>query len=638
MKIRNKAIIFTSVLLIGTMSAFQLNAEAAGMKTENRVPVKNGMTQKVYSYKNAITEDVYVESNFDSDKDGKNDRIHATIIRPAETEKGSKVPVIYNISPYNDGLDYPDYHNVDVGLYKGVPFHLPDYYKKYFVSHGYAVVIADSIGSAESKGCPSAGGKYEILGAKSIVDWLNNRTKGYNKNGKEMVANWTTGDVGMIGKSYDGSIANGLATTGVEGLKTIVPISGISNWYDYYRANGAVIAPGGYQGDDADLLAKGVLTRENPEACAPQIEKIEKSIDRETGDYNKFWDERNYLNDADKVQASVFVVHGLNDMNVKPKQFDRWWAKLKKNDVPRKLLLHQGGHIDPKKKKGDEWLTTLNKWFGHWLYEIDNDIMREPKVEIQNRNLLWEQLAEWPRKKAEDKKFYLNSSGKSGKLSLNKVESGSKSSFIDDASKTAKELIKNPSSQSENRLAYRSSKLTEPVSMSGTLHLSITASIDDSAANLSALLVDYGPKKAKIVTRGWMDPQNVHSISKSEKLIPNKKYKFDWNMEPYDYEFSAGHRIGVVIISSDHEYTKRPEPGTKITVFPQKSSVTLPLVGQLSGGNEVDTVGHEDPEKEKMAQEQSSTKILLLILIGIGVVAAGIIFFFVSQRNKRTKK
>ena len=42
----------------------------------------------------------------------------------------------------------------------------------------------------------------------------------------------------MIGKSYDGTLANGVAATGVEGLKTIVPVSAISAWYNYSRTGG----------------------------------------------------------------------------------------------------------------------------------------------------------------------------------------------------------------------------------------------------------------------------------------------------------------------------------------------------------------------------------------------------------------
>ena len=42
----------------------------------------------------------------------------------------------------------------------------------------------------------------------------------------------------MIGKSYDGTLSNGVAATGVEGLKTIVPVSAISAWYNYSRTGG----------------------------------------------------------------------------------------------------------------------------------------------------------------------------------------------------------------------------------------------------------------------------------------------------------------------------------------------------------------------------------------------------------------
>jgi X-Pro dipeptidyl-peptidase len=47
----------------------------------------------------------------------------------------------------------------------------------------------------------------------------------------------------MVGSSYEGTLANQVATTGVEGLRTIIPISAISSWYDYYRANGLVVSP-----------------------------------------------------------------------------------------------------------------------------------------------------------------------------------------------------------------------------------------------------------------------------------------------------------------------------------------------------------------------------------------------------------
>ena len=57
---------------------------------------------------------------------------------------------------------------------------------------------------------------------------------------------------------------------------------------------------------------------------------------------------------------------------------------------------------------------------------------------------------------------------------------------------------------------------------------------------------------------------------------------YRWTLEPKDYVFAAGHRIGVVIFSSDQEYTLLPLPGTRLTVAPASSSVVLPVVGGRS--------------------------------------------------------
>ena len=128
---------------------------------------------------------------------------------------------------------------------------------------GYAVVLGESIGTFNSDGCPDVGGPCETLGTKAVIDWLNGRARGFDAAGNQVTADWTTGAVGMIGVSYNGTLPNQVATTGVEGLETIVPISAISSWYDYYRANGLVVAPhsrrrasatNDFLGEDTDVL------------------------------------------------------------------------------------------------------------------------------------------------------------------------------------------------------------------------------------------------------------------------------------------------------------------------------------------------------------------------------------------------
>jgi X-Pro dipeptidyl-peptidase len=51
-----------------------------------------------------------------------------------------------------------------------------------------------------------------------VVDWLNGRTVARNRSGQRVRAGWSTGKVGMIGTSYNGTLPNAVATTGVEGM------------------------------------------------------------------------------------------------------------------------------------------------------------------------------------------------------------------------------------------------------------------------------------------------------------------------------------------------------------------------------------------------------------------------------------
>jgi hypothetical protein len=56
-------------------------------------------------------------------------------------------------------------------------------------------------------------------------------------------------------------------------------------------------------------------------------------------------------------------------------------------------------------------------------------------------------------------------------------------------------------------------------------------------------------------------------------------YQLNFDMQPKDSVIAAGRRIGLVVMSSDNEYTIRPAPGTQLTLDLAGSSVTLPVVG-----------------------------------------------------------
>ena len=67
----------------------------------------NGMAQVVPAFQDTSTwirQELWVETNFDSDHDGKKDRVHVDVTRPRQTEtEGLKVSILYGSSPYFAG-------------------------------------------------------------------------------------------------------------------------------------------------------------------------------------------------------------------------------------------------------------------------------------------------------------------------------------------------------------------------------------------------------------------------------------------------------------------------------------------------------------------------------------------------------
>jgi X-Pro dipeptidyl-peptidase len=597
--------------------------------------VEDGVTQPQFDAANAIEEVVFVESEVDSDGDGARDRIRIRISRPGETEsQGIKVPVVFEHSPYRGDLGGLPNHPVDVDRMpqedagsddrataarrtatsarakararaRPVP-DLPGSLDNYYVPRGYAVVLGESIGTFNSDGCPDVGASGETLGTKAVIDWLSGRARGWNEAGELVRADWTTGAVGMIGVSYNGTLPNQVATTGVDGLETIVPISAISSWYDYYRANGLVRAPhsetqgvgdNAFQGEDTDVLAAftGGPRMTPTGECADVMAYLNREQDRVTGNFSRFWWERDYLRQVRGVESSVFVVHGLNDWNVMTKAFAEWWYRLDDRRVPRKLWLHNGGHGGESSVSDPAdfalYKRTENRWFDHELFGVQNGIFSEPRASIERENGTYVHEPDWPFPGTRDADLELSAPSPTapGDLSTRSRGRSPDQSFVDRGREldTDDVLIQSPDTAHPNRLVYRSPGLSRDVRISGTPEVSLRMSLDNrTAANLTAVLVDYGPAGSSeaplMVTRGWMDPQNRNSLWRSERVRQGREYRFRWDLQPDDYVFKAGHRIGLVVVSTDFDYTLRPLPGTRLTLDPDDSEVTLPVVGGRS--------------------------------------------------------
>lgn len=585
-----------------------LGATAQGQTT----PIfKDGEAQMVDAFNTPqkwIRHDLFVETEFDSDGDGKLDRMHVAVTRPYQTEtEGLKLPVIYESSPYYAGVA-PDIDGVfwdvkhelgDVGAERVNPEVtrrgerpiISNSQINTWVPRGYIVVHSSSPGTGLSQGSPTVGGDNESLAPKAVINWLNGRAKGYKEpyGNEEVSAYWSTGKVGMTGTSYNGTIPLAAATTGVDGLEVIIPVAPNTSYYHYYRSNGLVRSPGGYLGEDIDVLYDYIHSGDETKRAANNKRvrdtEMKNGMDRKTGDYNDFWASRDYLNDMKPMKAAMLMSHGFNDWNVMPEHSYRIYKKAKAMGLETAIYYHQFGHGGPPP------VSMMNKWFTHYLHGVDNGIENE-----QHKAFIVREgddmknptpYTNYPNPTAENVTFHLTSGApKTGSLVLSKPESQDTETLIDNYSFNGEALAK--AEITKHRLLYVTPKLSKDIHISGVPKITVTLASNKPAANLSVWLVSLPWNEGRrvkttdnIITRGWADPQNYKSLTESKPLKPNKFYEVTFDLQPDDQIIKAGQQIGLMIFSSDKDYTLHPEPGTELTIDLDKTQLILPVVGGL---------------------------------------------------------
>lgn len=581
--------------------------------------IEGGVSAPQFSYADAIRETVWVDTGLDLDADGQRDRVAADIIRPSETDRrGQQVPVIMDASPYYSCCGRGNESEKKTYGKDGRPKGFPLFYDNYFVPRGYATVLVDLAGTNRSRGCVDVGGQSDIQSAKAVVDWLNGNAEGFTttSGGQRVDADWTTGAVGMIGKSYDGTIANGVAATGVEGLRTIVPIAAISSWYDYYRSDGVRFTSGTPTG-----LARTVDEDKRPE-CAPVKRRLTSGAP-DNGDVTPLWTDRDYLPDMSKVRASVFASHGWGDLNVKTIHFGQLWDELERNNVPRKVWLTQAGHVDPFDYRRADWVYTLHRWFDRWLLDVRNGIDREPMASIERAPDTWVDERSWPPRRTVTAGLQPRTGDKPGvgKLGLEPAAAGSTASFTDNPDLTQYDWAKKPNTGSPARTIFNTGPLRKELRISGTSEVTVRATPSSPTAHLTATLVDYGPSRirdylspgegvrtveredcwgqnrpgdnacykktpttvanvdSEIFARGWADLANHRSLSQQRPLTPGKAYDMTFRLSTTDHIVPAGHQLALIIGGTDAEFIPAPKNPPKVRLDLRGTSIRVPVVG-----------------------------------------------------------
>lgn len=624
----------------------------------------NGKPVACFDPTQFIRETVYIETDMDTDNDGHADLVRADITRPADSQQGLQVPAVFTASPYcqgtndewgekithqvnhplttkekNDVAPSEPHFNLNYDRQKitgsssdaSQTFSQQDTYtlNYYLAARGYAIVQSAGIGTKDSDGLQTCGAPEQTDSMKAVVEWLHGDRIAFTDrdSGIQIRADWCNGNVGMTGRSYLGTLATAVATTGVPGLKAIVSEAAISNWYDYYRENGLVMAPGGFQGEDADVLAAETFSRTKRPADYVRIKPtndqylkaLEAAEDRSTGNYNAFWARRNYLPNTDNIKCDVMMVHGLNDWNVKPVNVKNLYDSLQSLPINHKLILHQGQHIYINAFRSLDFSEMVNLWLANELWDVANqanDLLPNVLVQSNDQAETWTPYNNWSGSHSVQLNLTANSlttteaSGQAAAEYNDRQDPDRYQDWCRHPQKWSSALLQDNDHHFSAHFA--SAPLKQDRLLRGTpiLHVAVSCSADHGL--LSARLVDLGDAKrltvspaiinrgglhlayhyghddlrefklqkelshSKVISYGHINLQNRHDASTVDELVPNQPVEVTLPLQPIFHTLKAGHQLLLILFATDYEMTLRGNEDISYTIDPNNSWLSVP--------------------------------------------------------------
>lgn len=615
---------------------------------DNQYHYFNGKSLATFTSHDAIREVVYVESRVDTDKDGLPDLVKVSIIRPRYE---GKIPAVMTASPYhqgtNDKASDKALYNMNVDLEVKEPHtiqvevpqlelvdpvgsaelvdeaeetltHINSSYtlNDYLLPRGYANLYVSGVGTKDSQGLMTNGNYQQIEAYKNVIDWLNGRCRAFTDHTRkrQVKADWSNGKVATTGISYLGTMSNGLATTGVDGLEVIIAEAGISSWYNYYRENGLVTSPGGYPGEDFDSLAELTYSRNllggdylhHNAAHQADLDRVKKELDRASGDYNQFWHDRNYLLHADRVQAEVVFTHGSQDWNVKPLHVFNMFQALPAS-IKKHLFYHNGAHVYLNNWQSIDFRESMNALLSKKLLGYDSSYELPTVIWQDNTGeQSWTSLDDFGNQTSQ-RTFSL---GDGEKVIQNRYETKDYERYGKAYPTFLSDLYQDKAQQVTIDLP-----IEEDLHLNGKARLHLRLHSSTNKGLLSAQLLELGSKKylqpypavlsvrtldngryhmldnltelpfkeagQRVISKGYLNLQNRHDLLEVEDVTPGEWMEFDFDLQPTIYKLEKGATLRLVLYTTDFEITVRDQTDYQLTIDLAQSSLHLPEMTEV---------------------------------------------------------
>jgi uncharacterized protein len=500
--------------------------------------------------------------------------LHADVLRPKGSTDADKTPVILSIGPYfnhsgqtgpagpAEGTQYDP-----VGPNAGPSERFQDFVEgSGLLQKGYSYVMVDLRGFGGSNGCLDWSGPGEQADVVNAVKWAASQP-------------WSTGQVGMYGKSYD-------ALTGLigvdkrpQGLDAVVSQEPVYDDYRYLYGDGmrrlnSVATPALYDGiaatpgplaDSGDTPNYNVSSLNNP-VCLAQ------NFAAQAGDDNHdsaFWTQRNLIPGATGSNVPLFLTQGLTENNTVADGLQQYlanhsgyerawlgpWEHVRGNERCASGDSSTGcddTNVGRLKEGRAGWFDEVMRFYGHYL-KGETPSVADPPFAVQTNDGKWRSEAQWP---PADMSGYTTP-----------LKAGSYTDNAQSESTAFNSPSGDPSDPTVTSGVWTVSKpLPYDVHLSGSPKAAINVTTTLPNANLVVDVYDLASDgTGPLITR-----QGYLVRSPGASTIPLTLWGADWKL-------AAGHRIGVRVTDNNQDWWTFAAPSAQ-SVTVRGGSITLPFL------------------------------------------------------------
>ncbi|RLN96294.1 hypothetical protein BBJ28_00009327 [Nothophytophthora sp. Chile5] len=493
----------------------------------------------------------------------------------------------------------------------------------WLAQRGFAVARVDIRGSGNSEG--HYFGEYtaqELADGVQVIAWLSSQS-------------WSSGHVGLFGKSWGGFNGLQLAALAPPALRGVVSLYSIDDRYadDVHYIGGAVL------GSEALSWASVMFSLNSlpmaPETVGSESEwlarwktRLDKQfpwlhewLGHQTRD--EFWEHASICEDYDAVQCPILEIGGWTDgyYNGVARMVEGM-TKCERKGVIGPWSHNWPNHATPGPQVG--FLEMCRQWWAHSLDgEVDNSIESFPDLQLYVKDAIENptaRIVEYPGKwravedvhdlNQEYVTFHCTSADYKLQTTMEPVNSSERlirSQSLQGAwsgewlSFGGEDMPGNQVTEDALATTWVSSPLTEDLEIIGRPEMSLLLKSNKPQALIMARLCDVSPSgdTSTLITRGVLNLSHRYG-HKSEQLrhMPiGQSTRVDWQLNACAYTVRAGHRLRLAVTPSYWPMIwPSPEPVELAVSFAEMNTVKLPILPPSSASpaakGEVCSVGN----------------------------------------------